>query len=117
MSNIYVESYGCSASQNESEIISGLLKKAGYDIVRNEKIADLIILVTCYVKTPTEQRILFRIKQLKKKFPDKKLVISGCMPEGIYWKLNNIAPNASLISTHHIKKIVETVKKTLEGRT
>jgi threonylcarbamoyladenosine tRNA methylthiotransferase CDKAL1 len=114
--NIYIESYGCSASQNEAEIISGLLQEAGFKIVENEKIANLIILVTCYVKTPTENRIIYRIKELQKNYPDKKLVISGCMPEGIYWKLNKIAPDASLVSTHHVRKIVEAVKKTLEGR-
>lgn len=114
--NIYIESYGCSASQNEGEIISGLLKKAGFEIVENEKTANLIILVTCYVKTPTEHRILDRIGKLQKNYPDKKLVISGCMPEGIYWKLNRIAPGASMVSTHHVKKIIEVVKKTLEGK-
>ncbi len=114
--NIYIESYGCSASQNEGEIIAGLLEEAGFIVVRNERIADIIIIVTCYVKTPTEQRILFRIGDLQKKYPEKKLIISGCMPEGIYWKLNKIAPNASMVSTHHVKKIVDAAKKTMEGR-
>ncbi|MFH1473586.1 MAG: tRNA (N(6)-L-threonylcarbamoyladenosine(37)-C(2))-methylthiotransferase [Candidatus Aenigmatarchaeota archaeon] len=114
--NIYIESYGCSASQNESEIISGLLEEAGFRIVENEKAADLTILVTCYVKNTTEQKIIYRLGELQKNYPEKKLIISGCMPEGIYWKLVKIAPNASLVSTHHVKKIVEAVKKTLEGR-
>ena len=114
--NIYIETYGCSVSLSESEIITGLLEQAGFNVVRNEKIADLIIVVTCYVKTPTEQRILFRLKELQEKYPDKKLIISGCMPEGIYRKLVDIAPDASLVSTHHITKIVKSVKKTLEGK-
>jgi threonylcarbamoyladenosine tRNA methylthiotransferase CDKAL1 len=116
MSNIYIETYGCSVSLGESEIMAGLLEQAGFNVVRNEKIADLIIVITCYVKTPTEQRILFRLKELQEKYPDKKLIISGCMPEGIYNKLVDIAPDASLVSTHHITKIVNAVKKTLEGK-
>jgi threonylcarbamoyladenosine tRNA methylthiotransferase CDKAL1 len=116
MSSIYIESYGCSASQNEAEIISGLLQEAGSNIVDSEKAADLIILVTCYVKTPTEHRILDRIGKLQKNYPDKKLVISGCMPEGMYWKLNRIAPTASMVSTNHVKKIVEAVERSLEGK-
>jgi threonylcarbamoyladenosine tRNA methylthiotransferase CDKAL1 len=113
---IYIESYGCSASQNEGEIISGLLKKAGFKLVERDKKADLIILVTCYVKTPTEHRILDRIRKLQNRYPDKKIVISGCMPEGMYWKLNRIAPDASMVSTHHVKNIVEAVEKSLEGK-
>jgi MiaB-like tRNA modifying enzyme len=112
MPNIYIETYGCSASQAEAEIIAGLLHQADFNIVKNEKQADLVIVVTCYVKSPTEQRILFRIKQLSK----KKLIIAGCMPEGIYQKLTVVAPEASLVSTHHVKEIVEAVEKTLQGK-
>jgi len=112
MTNIYIETYGCSNSQAEAEIMAGLLKEAGFEIVDNEKKADLIIIVSCYVKTPTEQKILFRIKELSK----KKLIIAGCMPEGIYNKLINIAPQTSLLSTHHVKEIVQAVEKTLKGK-
>ncbi len=116
MPSIYIESYGCSASQCEAEIMAGLLEVAGFDIIKNEKYADLIIIVTCYVKSPTEQRILFRIKQLKESYHDKKLIIAGCMPEGIYRTVVSIAPEASLVSTHHVKEIAQAVKKTLEGK-
>jgi MiaB-like tRNA modifying enzyme len=112
MANIYIEIYGCSNSQAEAEMMAGLLKQAGFEIVDSDKKADLIIIVTCYVKTPTEQKILFRIKELSK----KKLIIAGCMPEEIYNKLIDIAPKASLLSTHHIKEIVQAVDKTLEGK-
>ncbi|NIO44931.1 MAG: threonylcarbamoyladenosine tRNA methylthiotransferase, partial [Candidatus Aenigmarchaeota archaeon] len=116
MPNIYIETYGCSTSQGESEIMAGLLEQAGFNIIKNEKYADLIIVVTCYVKSPTEQRILFRIKQLKKSHPKKKLIIAGCMPEGMYRKLVDFFPEASLVSTHHVKEIAQAVKKTLKGR-
>lgn len=112
MSRIYVETYGCSASQSDAEMIAGMLKKADFNIVENEKQADLIVLVTCYVKNSTEQKILFRIRQLS----SKKLIIAGCMPEGIYSNIRNIAPEASLVSTHHVKSIVEAVEKTLQGK-
>lgn len=116
MPNIYIESYGCSASQCESEIMAGLLEQAGFSIIKNENYADLIIVVTCYVKSPTEQKILFRIKQLQELYSQKKMIVAGCMPEGIYKKLVDVAPKASLVSTHNIKEISQAVKKTLEGK-
>jgi MiaB-like tRNA modifying enzyme len=116
MPSIYIETYGCSASQCEAEIMAGLLEAAGFDIIKNEKYADLIIVVTCFVKQVTEQRILFRIKQIRDAYPEKKLIIAGCMPEGIYRKMTDIIPEASLVSTHHVKEIAQAVKKTLEGK-
>ncbi|NIM46995.1 MAG: threonylcarbamoyladenosine tRNA methylthiotransferase, partial [Candidatus Aenigmarchaeota archaeon] len=114
--NIYIETYGCSTSQGEAEIMAGLLEQAGFNIIKNEKYADLIIVVTCYVKSPTEQRILFRIKRIQESYPNKKLIIAGCMPEGIYRKLVEFFPKASLVSTHHVKEIAQAVKKTLKGK-
>jgi len=116
MPSIYIETYGCSASQCEAEIMAGLLEAAGFDVIKNEKYADLIIVVTCFVKQVTEQRILFRIKQIRDAYPEKKLIIAGCMPEGIYKKITDIVPGASLVSTHHVKEIAQAVKKTLEGK-
>jgi len=116
MPNICIEDYGCSASQCEAEIMAGLLEQTGFEIIKNEKYADLIIIVTCYVKSPTEQKILFRIKQLQELYPQKKLIVAGCMTEGVYKRIVDIAPEASLISTHHVKEIAQAVKKTLEGK-
>lgn len=116
MVKIYIETYGCSENTNESEIMAGILERAGFDIINNEKHADLIIFNTCYVKTPTEQRILFRLKEVSKKYPEKKLVIAGCMPEGIHTKLFDIVPKASLLSTHHINDVARLVEKTLNGK-
>jgi len=116
MVKIYIETYGCSENINESEIMAGLLERAGFEIVNNEEYADLIIVNTCYVKKPTEDRIIFRLKQIKEMYPEKKLIVGGCMPEGIYNKLCNIVPHASLVSTHHITDIASVVEKTMKGK-
>ncbi|OGI12498.1 hypothetical protein A3K64_03275 [Candidatus Micrarchaeota archaeon RBG_16_36_9] len=116
MTEVCIIGYGCSASQNEAEIMAGLLEQAGIKVIKDEKYADLIIVVTCYVKSNTERKILFRINHLRETYPDKKMIIAGCMPEGIYRTIADIAPDASLISTHHIKEIVQAVKKTLDGK-
>jgi len=112
---VYIETYGCSANKSDSEIMAGLLKKNGFDIVPISS-ADVIIINTCFVKKPTEQKIFHRIEDLQKKFPWKKMIIVGCMPEVLSKKLREIAPNASLISTHHVKDIVNVVNAVIKGR-
>jgi len=116
MPNVFIQTYGCSENFGESEIMAGLLTKSGFDIVKNIENADVIILNTCYVKSPTEQKILFRIKDVQEKYPDKKLIIAGCMVEAAYRKVLDIAPEASLISTHYMTDVSRTAKKTLEGK-
>ena len=112
---IYLESYGCSANRNSSEILSGILQRAGLFITINPDIADAAIINTCIVKGPTEQRMLSRIKQLKNKF-SSKLIIAGCMPDVQAELIKQIAPEASLLGSHQIHKILASIRKLSEGK-
>ncbi len=109
--NIYIETYGCSANQNNSEIMAGLLSRAGHIIVSNDKIAHIFIINTCIVKGPTLQKMLSRIALFK----DKKLVVSGCMSDIMVAEILKIAPKAALVGSQHINDIVSVVSSFSEG--
>jgi len=116
MNKIYIETYGCSNNLTESEIMSGLLEKAGFDIVKTPELSDLIIVNTCIVKGPTENKIISRLEHFEDTFPKKKLIIAGCAPEGAYTRFTEAIPTASLLSTHRIKDVARVVQKTFAGQ-
>ncbi len=91
--------------------MQGLLSKAKFNLVDNPEDSDVIILNICTVKG--EGKALKEIRLAKNKFPYKKLVIAGCITKKIIEEAKNIAPDASLISTHNIKEIVSVVEETL----
>jgi len=114
---VYLETYGCAANQSDSEIMAGLLSRAGFTIVTDEQAAgdaDLLILNTCTVKAPTEQRALFRIEQLSKL--KKPLIVAGCLAQMQPERVKELSPRASIIGTHAITHIVKIAARTLEGR-
>ncbi|MCD6477793.1 MAG: tRNA (N(6)-L-threonylcarbamoyladenosine(37)-C(2))-methylthiotransferase [Candidatus Aenigmarchaeota archaeon] len=113
--SIYIETYGCSANQSHSEVMMGLLKENGYNIFRSPEDAGVLVINTCIVKEPTEKRMIFRIKSLKEKYPDKKMIIAGCMPAGEYSLVKKIAPEASLVGPNNSLDIIEAVKNTLNN--
>jgi len=78
---VFIETYGCSANRSHSERIAGLATESGCALAESEKDADAIILNTCVVKRQTEQKILDRIKSIRRNFPEKKIVLAGCLPE------------------------------------
>lgn len=82
---VCIETYGCTLNQAESDMIVGLLKAGGFSIVSNERTADVVLLNTCTVKLSTENKILARIKKIK-----KPLVVAGCM-----WVLSEKVRNAN----------------------
>lgn len=112
----YLETYGCAASQSDSEIISGLLSRAGLEKAERCENAELVIINTCYVKKSTEEKIISRIEELQKRFPGKKMIIAGCIPEAVPEKLRKIAPKALLISTNRVAEIEKAARKAFSGK-
>jgi len=112
MISVCVLSFGCVANQDNAFIMKGLLSEAGYDLVDNFEDAEVVVVATCIVKAKTENKMRSLIESVK----DKKLIITGCMPQAQQKLCEEIAPNASLVNTYHIKKIVEVVEDLLNGK-
>ncbi|MEM0230603.1 MAG: tRNA (N(6)-L-threonylcarbamoyladenosine(37)-C(2))-methylthiotransferase [Candidatus Woesearchaeota archaeon] len=107
----YLESYGCSANTANAEMISGILESAGMLRVSSPEHASVIIINTCIVKAPTEHKMQRRISEISAQFPEKKLIISGCMPDAEGKTLKKIAPKAILLGSHHVKKVLEALTR------
>jgi len=113
MKKIYFETYGCSANFSDQEIMIGLLSKK-YKIVDSPQKSDINIINTCVVKSPTENKMIYRIKELKKL--NKPIVVAGCMPLINKKMIEKIDKNASMIGPNSIQKINYVVEKTLQGK-
>ncbi len=74
---VYIETYGCAANKNNSEIIIGKALGGRHEIVNEIDKADIIIINTCTVKHITEQKMFSRLKKLKEK--GNKVIVTGCM--------------------------------------
>ncbi|OYT37789.1 threonylcarbamoyladenosine tRNA methylthiotransferase [Candidatus Pacearchaeota archaeon ex4484_31] len=117
---VYVEGYGCTANQNNLEIMCGLLERNGFIIVKNPNIARIALINTCIVKGPTEQRMIYRIKELARRF--RHLIVSGCMVNVNPDKVKEIARKVnenvvvSLVGTNQILNIVKAVKNNIENK-
>ncbi|MBI2176481.1 tRNA (N(6)-L-threonylcarbamoyladenosine(37)-C(2))-methylthiotransferase [Candidatus Woesearchaeota archaeon] len=105
---VCIETYGCSANVNDSEIMAGLLNKGGHQVVAASEDADAIIVNTCTVKGPTEEKIRRRIHDLQD--CSKRLVIAGCMSEAQTESVRLLSPAAAVIGTHKINEIVDVVE-------
>lgn len=113
---VYIETFGCTFNQGDSQIMAGLLQEKNAEIVPKPEDADVIIVNTCYVKHPTEQKVLNRIKRVQEQFQDKKLIISGCMVEIDPEKLNKAAPTAGWIGPRQIKSTHDVVQSCFNGK-
>jgi MiaB-like tRNA modifying enzyme len=112
---VYIDSYGCTFNKADAQIMAGVLQENDIDLVDNIDDADVIIVNTCYVKLPTENKIIYKIQKLQENYPDKKIIVGGCMVEIDPEKLNSIGPDCSWIGPHQLKKTADVVKQTYCG--
>ncbi|MBQ2613012.1 MAG: tRNA (N(6)-L-threonylcarbamoyladenosine(37)-C(2))-methylthiotransferase [Methanobrevibacter sp.] len=112
---VYIESYGCTFNKADGQIMAGILNENNIELVDNINDCDVIIVNTCYVKLPTENKIVYKIQQLQKNYPDKKIIVGGCMVEIDPEKLDSIGPDCSWIGPHQLNKVADVVKGTYCG--
>ncbi|MBS3093079.1 hypothetical protein J4456_00685, partial [Candidatus Pacearchaeota archaeon] len=112
MANTYIQTYGCSANQNNSEIMAGILNQSGHELTDLDN-AEVIILNTCAVKKKTESKIKRKIQDLKNQFPNKKIIVTGCLAQTDAKAIQKINPDAVIFGTDHITEIASHVQSNL----
>jgi len=106
---------GCSSNLRESEIMMGLLDESGYKIAKDENESEVNVVNICTVKG--DMTALKEIARLKKKFPEKKLIVAGCINESIIPKIKNLDRGISLVNTHNLGRISSVVENLLGNAT
>ncbi|HLD88962.1 MAG TPA: tRNA (N(6)-L-threonylcarbamoyladenosine(37)-C(2))-methylthiotransferase [Candidatus Nanoarchaeia archaeon] len=122
MAKIHIRTYGCSANTHEAEAMAGLLANEGNAATitcdsensGDEISADIIIANVCTVKG--DNKALREIRRIKEKYPDKKLIISGCVTSQMLPIIKNNFPGTAIVNTDNITDIVEAKNKLLEGK-
>lgn len=78
----FIETWGCQMNEEDSEKLSGMLKRQGYTKAIVKEYADLIIFNTCCVRENAELKVygnLGALKKLKEKNPELIIAVCGCM--------------------------------------
>ncbi|GBG77947.1 hypothetical protein CBR_g25878 [Chara braunii] len=100
-----------SMPESDSEYMSGQLAEYGYNLVDSPDDADLWVVNTCTVKSPSQSAMDTLIK--KGKESKKHLVIAGCVPQGDRGAKE--LEGLSIVGVQQIHRIVEVVEETLKG--
>jgi len=108
MVKVFVKTYGCAANQARGEKLAGTLANAGYELCELAD-ADVIILNTCSLKTPTENTMFRFIRENA----TRKIIVAGCFP--LSFPDDERLKNSSLVGTYNFDKISAAIEKTLKG--
>ena len=113
----YIETWGCQMNEEDSEKLSGMLKRIGYTRTENKEEAGIILFNTCCVRENAENKVfgnLGALKNLKKKNPDLIIGICGCMmqQEGMADRILKEFPYVNIVfGTHNAYKFPEYLNR------
>ncbi|HWA41111.1 MAG TPA: tRNA (N6-isopentenyl adenosine(37)-C2)-methylthiotransferase MiaB [Gemmatimonadales bacterium] len=98
MPRIYIETYGCQMNVADSELMFGVLGRAGYERVEAPDEADVMLVNTCAVRDNAEQRVVGRVGELQRhKRPGDLLGVVGCMAQRLGPVLLERVPKVDLV--------------------
>src|SRR2546428_5020285 len=98
---VYLETYGCQMNIADSELVLGVLARAGYAAAARAEDADVILLNTCAIRERAEERVLGRLSdlaRLKSARPSLRLGLLGCMAQHNRAALIEQAPYLDLVA-------------------
>ncbi|WP_061320407.1 tRNA (N6-isopentenyl adenosine(37)-C2)-methylthiotransferase MiaB [Clostridium botulinum] len=116
----FIETWGCQMNEEDSEKLSGMLKKEGYIRTEERENADVIIFNTCCVRENAELKVygnLGILKGLKSKKPNLIIAVTGCMMQqkGMAETIKKKFPFVDIIigthNLHNFPNYLNEVKK------
>jgi tRNA-2-methylthio-N6-dimethylallyladenosine synthase len=79
MIRYYIKIFGCQMNHSDAERIATILEKHKMKSAASINEADLIVFVTCGVRQSAEDRVYGLVNNIRKKYPKKKIVLTGCL--------------------------------------
>lgn len=121
MSNIAFVSLGCDKNLVDSEVMLGLTKAGGFNIVPDEADADIIVVNTCcFIKDALEESIeaVIEAAEYKKTGKCKGVIVAGCLGQRYEKEIFDELPEVdAVVGTAAYEDIAEVAARVLDGET
>src|ERR1700683_2182230 len=112
-------SLGCPKNLVDSEVMMGILARAGYEITPRAGDADVLVVNTCSFIAPAQQesvQSILEMAEYKKFGRAQKLIVAGCMVERYRDEIRQQIPEVdAVIGTGEIEKILEACEGSLRN--
>ncbi len=112
--SFYIKTFGCQMNERDSEIMAQLLSEHGYIETSDSDDSDLIILNTCSIRAKAEQKVMSLlgvIRKQKKKKPNLKICVAGCVAQQEGRQIIERMPHVDLVvGTQNIYQLAELLE-------
>ncbi len=107
---VALHNLGCKVNAYETEAMTELLKKAGYDIVPFEEGADIYIINTCTVTNIADRKSRQMLHKAKKMNPKGKVIAAGCYAQATAKDIEKDSAIDIVVGNDMKRNIVEIIE-------
>ncbi len=112
-------SLGCSKNQVDAERMLYKIEKAGYKLIADAALADIVIVNTCgFIESAKQEAIdtIFEFVALKNEGRIKKIIITGCLAERYREEVASLIPESdAVIGIGCNEDIVSVIERVMKG--
>jgi ribosomal protein S12 methylthiotransferase len=116
MERYYLDPFGCVKNQVDAETMMGALDKSGWKAAADPAAADLIIINSCGFIKEAKQESINAVLRYKKAYPEKKVLLAGCLAQRYVSELAESLPEADLLfGNQDLSRIADAACSALRG--
>src|SRR5215831_12127586 len=110
---VHLTTLGCPKNQVDSELMSGMLARAGHDVVDDRNVAECLVVNTCaFIDRAREESVntILELAQLKARGAARALIVTGCLSQRYGPEILSEMPEVNaILGTSELHRIVELV--------
>jgi ribosomal protein S12 methylthiotransferase len=111
----FLDPFGCVKNQVDAENMMARLNLSGWENVSDASSADLIIVNSCGFIESAKQESINAVLSWRKDFPDKKILLAGCLAERYAKELSSALPEADgFFGVKDISKITDAASRVFQ---
>ncbi len=111
MENIFFLTFGCKVNYYETECMKSLFSNRGYNVVKEYKTADAVIINSCTVTASGDSRVFTALKKIRKALPDAVIALTGCYPQAFSEEVEKISEADIIMGTKRRSEIVDIIEE------
>src|SRR5262249_45588999 len=110
---VHLTTLGCPKNQVDSELMLGMLARAGHEIVETAELAECLVVNTCaFIDRAREESVntILELADLKQRGRARALIVTGCLSQRYGAELLTEIPEVNaILGTPELHRIVELV--------
>ena len=106
MSTFFIKTFGCRVNQVESQAILEQFKRSGFIPAENFETADICLLNTCTVTHQADKDVEKLIRQILRRNPSARLVLTGCYAAAHKEHILATFPTAEIVGKYDLGRVL-----------